>query len=83
MTNNEISGYCSENVACTDLLKFWSECSRYPTLQRLAKRIHSWPASSAQSERLYSTAGKTISPLRSSMKPQTLIACVKVKKNLD
>ena len=83
LKKDEISEYLEENIRCENLLEYWSQASRFPTLQRIAKFIHAHQVASAESERLFSVASKTITHQRSSMKPDTFIACMKMKKSLE
>ena len=50
---------------------FWNtHADRFPILARVAKRFVSLPASSAEVERVASTGGRIMTPLRSAMKPK-------------
>ena len=62
-TNNE--------VKFNNPLSWWSDnCRQYPLLSILARRILCTPATSAPTERVFSTAGLTMSNSRASMLPQ-------------
>ena len=52
----------------SSLLAFWRESSKdYPLLSEVARRVLCISASSAQSERDYSSVGRTITDARSSL----------------
>lgn len=54
----------------------------YPIISVLAKKILCIPASSASSERVFSTAGNIITPKWNKMTPHHLSALVFLKNNL-
>jgi len=53
-----------------------------PTLHRVAKRVFAVPASSAEVERTFSTAGDVLRPERASLKPSTVNRLVFLARNL-
>lgn len=80
----EISQYFHEKVIprSSDVLKWWKDNSvHYPLLSVIAESILMTPATSAASERIFSTAGLTANKLRSSLKPSHLDALVFLNKN--
>jgi hypothetical protein len=54
------------------IYKFWTEenGTRWPSLAKLARKHFSAPATSAESERLFSTAGQIITNLGHSLKEE-------------
>ncbi|KAI2655656.1 E3 SUMO-protein ligase ZBED1 [Labeo rohita] len=76
-------------LQCADLdseenpLDLWREHQRvYPQLSKLAKKYLSIPATSAPSERVFSTGGNIVTCLRSSLKPENVDRLVFLAKNL-
>ena len=65
------------------LLWWKSKKFTYPILARLARRILSQPATSASSERLFSSAGLTIAKDRASMDPDNAEDVVYLKENWE
>ena len=55
--------------------------SRFPRLAEIARRLLCVPASSTASERLFSTAGSTVSKIRNSLKPENVDALLFLNKN--
>ncbi len=63
--------------AINNSLIWWKENGkRYPTVAKLARRILCIPATSAPSERVFSTAGLTVTKLRNRMSPNNADMCV-------
>lgn len=65
--------------------EFWSDAintGRYPNLQVLAKKYLSAPASSSESERLFSTAGIVLTDLRNRLSPENLRKLLFLHHNL-
>lgn len=57
----------------TKVLQYWKTTgSRFPVLQRVARKLLAVPASSAPSERLFSAAGRTVEPRRTCLLPDTV-----------
>ena len=80
----EITQYFHEKVIprASDVLKWWKDNSvHYPLLSVIAESVLMTPATSAASERIFSTAGLTANKLRSSLKPSHLDALVFLNKN--
>lgn len=64
-------------------LDWWREHHRiYPRLSKLAKKYLAIPATSAPSERVFSTGGNVVTCLRSSLKPENVNRLVFLAKNL-
>ena len=56
-----------------NILEWWkSKQSTYPTLANIARDILCIPATSASAERVFSISGRTVSKLRTRMKPKTI-----------
>lgn len=56
-----------------DLIKWWkSKSEEFPTLSKLALRIHAVPGSSTPAERLFSNSGSVITEKRSSLLPDSI-----------
>ena len=83
---NEMDGYVKEihldmrhagtNIMSNPLL-WWKEKEKnYPHIAKLARRILCIPATAAPSERVFSTAGLTISKLRSRMVSDNADMCI-------
>ncbi|XP_043233383.1 uncharacterized protein LOC122387337 [Amphibalanus amphitrite] len=72
-------------VAVTDILQYWrTEGGKlFPHLMEVARFAHSLPASSASSERLFSSAGRTAEPRRSNLSKDHLDQLLLVKGNKD
>jgi hypothetical protein len=63
---------CAYTVESDDgLRQFWKDVDKYPRLKRLASTALAIPASSAASERVFSTSGNILVNRRSSLKPST------------
>ncbi|XP_054623684.1 E3 SUMO-protein ligase ZBED1-like [Dunckerocampus dactyliophorus] len=64
-------------------LKWWREnCGQYPLLSYLAKACLSVPATCVPSERIFSTAGDTVSAQRSQLLPENVNMLIFLKKNM-
>ena len=75
----ELNKYFAEKVATrdTDPLQWWNMNEfRFKTLAQVARSILCVPATSTASERLFSTAGLTVTNLRSCLKPDNVDAFV-------
>ena len=55
---------------------------RFPCLTRVARSLHNIPATSTPSERVFSTAGLTVTKLRTCLKPKNVDSLVFLNKNL-
>lgn len=84
----EINKYISEPVAAVEgefnILKWWSVNEfKFPMLAKLSRLIHSIPATSAPSERLFSSAGGTVTEKRSRLNPEILNSLLFLKSNME
>ncbi|CAF4952897.1 unnamed protein product [Rotaria sp. Silwood1] len=82
--SDELNKYLSMKVDMKqysfDILEFWqSNADEFPCLSRLAREIHSIPATSAVVERQFSIAGLAFSERRNSLDPEQLdnIICIR------
>lgn len=67
-----------------DLLLWWKKHStQLPRLSQLARHVLSIPASSAPSERNFSTAGLTVDKLRSKINPKNVDDLLFLRSNMD
>lgn len=67
-----------------DLLKWWSDHRKeYPTLYKIFCKVYSVPATSAASERQFSSAGNIITDKRSSLAPKKAEAILILNNNPD
>ena len=81
---NELPVYLTENthieendgVDHFDILKWWSENSRYPVLSEMTRDILAIPISSVASECAFSLGGRILTPYRSSLAPCIVEALV-------
>ena len=83
---SELSAYCSEPVipGDEDPLIWWkTNETRFSMMSKLARKYLCACATSAPSERLFSTAGNIVSPARSLLKPDKVNQLVFLAKNLE
>ena len=74
----------SDKIIWTNILGLWQlKQDTYPTLASLEKKILAIEATSAASERLFSTAGRVITHDRNRLDPNTVGQILYVKSNLD
>lgn len=81
---DEVEQYFQEKPVSrsSDIFLWWqNNCGRYPRLSAIAMGLLMTPATSAASERTFSTAGLTVSKLRSSLKPSHVDALIFLNKN--
>lgn len=74
-TYDELNRYllCEPVRNVENALEWWNaNREKYPSLSNLARKIFAIPASSAASECVFSTAGRSVTNLRSSLNPSTL-----------
>jgi len=70
--------------ACANLLDYWQQCeSEYPHCALLARKYLSIPATSVQSERLFSASGRVITKSRSRLLPDRAESLVFLNKNIE
>ncbi|KAJ4947565.1 hypothetical protein JOQ06_009600 [Pogonophryne albipinna] len=85
-TQDEVSAYIdfkSPREENFDVLSWWKEhATRFPNVAHIARSILSIPASSAASERDFSTAGFVVSERRSQLKPGTVDDILFLHSNL-
>jgi len=83
---DEVSQYFAEKVVPRDTnpLQWWQMNElRFKHLSKVARSILCVPATSTASERLFSTAGLTVTNLRSCLKPENVDAFVFLNKNFQ
>ena len=88
--SDELNKYVSMKIDMKeysfDVLKFWqSNVDEFPCLSKLAREIHSIPATSAGVERQFSIAGLTLSERRNSLDPEQLdnIICIRAMEKFN
>ena len=82
----QIGHYFAEKPAPRDCypLKWWQQNEfRYQYLAKVARSILCVPATSTASERLFSTAGLTVTKLRSCLKPENVDALLFLNKKFE
>ena len=82
----ELDTYLTEVEAprSTSPTLWWkSNNSRFPLLCRIAMAFLNIPATSTPSERVFSTAGNTVTQQRSCLKPKNVDAIIFLNKNID
>lgn len=82
-TRSELEEYLSDALdgssldASFDILSWWRlKAHKYPTLARLTKDVLAVPMSTVASESTFSTAGRTLSPIRSKLNNESLQALI-------
>ena len=80
----ELGQFLAEKVSRkTNPLNCWkNNTHRYLRVAKVARDVLAIPATSAPSERIFSTAGLTVTKLRSCLKPSSVDALVFLNKNL-
>ena len=80
--DREIQQFRCLSLAPDDVAAWWStQTETYPRLSMLARVILAIPATSAPSERIFSTAGLTVNAKRSSLAPSTVDKVIFVHEN--
>jgi len=82
----EISEYKEETplISSTDISMWWfTSSNRYPILSTIAQRYLCMQASSTPSERVFSTAGDTISAERARIQPEKANQLIFLNKNAE
>ena len=65
-------------------LKWWKENNtRFKVVSYVARRLLCMPATTTSSERVFSTAGLTVTKLRSCLKPKNVDALIFLNKNMS
>ena len=78
----QLESYFRESVKTNDPLKWWaSKNYDYNDLAKLAKKFLCIPATEVPSERVFSTAGQTITKYRASLDPGTVDEIIFINKN--
>ena len=81
---DELAQYFTDKVAAHDChpLRWWEQNEfRFPNLAKVARSILCIPATSTSSERLFSTAGLTVTKLRNCLKPEKVDAPIFLKNS--
>ena len=82
--DQELLLYLQDTIPCDDPLSFWKlKESEYPILAQLTRKIFSVPATSAPVERVFSQAGKILTPLRSRLLPHHFENLLFLKLNFE
>ena len=78
----ELLLYLQDGLPCDNPPSFWKlKESEYPILAQLARKLYSVPATSAPVERVFSQAGKILTPSRSRLLPQNFETLLFLKLN--
>lgn len=82
---NELSEYMNLKVSKdTDLIQFWLDNkSVLPKLYTVARQVLCVPASSAASERVFSTAGRLLEKRRTNLSPGTVNSLLFLHSNME
>jgi len=82
---NELVEYMNLNFSKdTDLIQFWLDNkSVLPKLYTVARQVLCVPASSAASERLFSTAGRLLEKRRTTLLPATVNSFLFLHSNME
>jgi hypothetical protein len=79
----EVSNFINEPLRGKTPLVWWKENEeKFPNLSKLAKKYLAIPATSVPSERIFSTAGLTLTKLRSTLDPETVNEIIFINKNM-
>ena len=84
--NSELQTYLQDIEINHNLcpLEWWkTRQQKYPRLAKIAKKYLCIPATSANSERVFSTAGNIVNPKRASLLPENVDLLVFLYKNKD
>ena len=80
---SEIDDYYNDQAE-KDCIKFWAKAgSDYPFLKRVVDHVMSVPATEAESERVFSSSGLIMSPLRSRMSAKHLSLIIFLHGNVE
>ena len=84
LLQTEFDRYIAAGDADLDALEWWKKHEKsYPKLAIMARKYLSIPATSVQSERLFSATGRLISKSRSRLLPDHAELLVFLNKNMD
>jgi len=84
-TTEELNQYMAEKPLQRDMapLDWWkANAQRFPRLASVSQRILAIPATSTPSERIFSTAGLTVTKLRSCIKPKNVDTLIFLNHNI-
>jgi len=65
-----------------DVLEFWKNLTGFPILKNIAMRVLAIPASQATDERMFSSAGVTLSSQRTELSGNSLSLLTFVHRNM-
>ncbi|XP_044316374.1 uncharacterized protein LOC123037825 [Drosophila rhopaloa] len=83
-STKSLNHYLSQSHKVQDPLEFWKNCAEDTIgLQTLAKRYLTIPATSTESERMFSKAAEVISTKRTLLKPENVNRLLFLNKNVD
>ena len=83
MVEDELNVYLKKKIKDTyNVLEFWKTADDVPLLKQLAKQILSIPASSATSERVFSTSGRILEERRSRLLSKNVDKILFLHKNM-
>ena len=79
----EFQSYIDQTVTISNPLEWWNlNQGKFPRLKHLAMSYLAIPATSIPSERTFSTAGLTVTKLRSSLEPDTVDHIIFLNRNI-
>ena len=83
VVEDELNVYLKKKIKDTyNVLEFWKTADDVPLLKQLAKQILSIPASSATSERVFSTSGRILEERRSRLLSKNVDKILFLHKNM-
>ena len=78
----ELKEYLEEPIRAAYPLQWWQQCeSKFPRVSKLARQFLPVQATSIPSERTFSTAGQTVTKLRSALEPDTVDKIILLNRN--
>ena len=78
----ELKEYLEEPIRVACPLQWWQQCeSKFPRVSKLARQFLPVQATSIPSERTFSTAGQTVTKLRSALEPDTVDKIIFLNRN--
>lgn len=78
----ELRVYLDKHVSSDNVLEFWKHASDLPLLRSLSRKILNIPASSATSERVFSTSGRILEERRTRLLSENLDQILFLNKNM-